>query len=189
MSYYHYCQAEVSFSLRREALGRTAASDELYAAFNELLDFYGKTSFDDEKTENMEDVTVVLVTGSSAGSANRAPDGRIYAPLWQRVRVSAQGDISGAIAVVLAATCLRLSTAKHFVVNPGCFVLTNADTLKTRRFPYGKTSQERKDAVLQSCLSEFMDNIEGTLSTKRQKALYRDLRSACLKATTSQRKL
>ena len=81
MSYYHYCQAEVSFSLRREALGR----DELHAAFNELLDFYGKTSFDDEKTENMEDVTVVLVTGSSAGSANRAPDGRIYAPLWQRV--------------------------------------------------------------------------------------------------------
>ena len=179
MSYYHYCQAEVFFSLRQGRLGR----DELHAAFDELLDFYGKTSFDDEEAEETEDV-VVAISGPS-----RTPDGRVFAPLRQRVRVSAQGDISGAIADVLAATCQRLSTAKNFEVEAGCFVLTNADTLQTRRFPYGKTSQGRKDAVLQSCLSEFMDNIEGTLSAKRQKALYRDLRSACLKATTSQRKL
>lgn len=180
MSYYHYCQAEVFFSLRRAALGRA----ELHAAFEELLAFYGKATFDDEEAEDTEDVTVVL------NGPNRAPDGRI----WQRVGVwasrvhSAQGGISSAIADVLAATCQRLSAAENFDVKAGCFVLTNADTLRTNRFPYGKTSQERKDAVLQSCLSEFMDNIEGILSARRQKALYHDLRSACLRATTSRRK-
>ena len=178
MSYYHYCQAEVFFSLRRAALGRA----ELHAAFEELLAFYDKATFDDEEAEETEDV-VVAISGPS-----RTPDGRILAPLWQRVGVSAQGDISSAIADVLAATCQRLSAAKNFDVRAGCFVLTDADSLKTMRFPYGKTSQERKDAVLQSCLSEFMDNIEGTLSARRQKALYHDLRSACLRATTSQRK-
>ena len=178
MSYYHYCQAEVFFSLRQGRLGR----DELHAAFDELLDFYGKTSFDDEEAEETEDV-VVAISGPSL-----TPGCRLCAPLWQCVRVTAQGDISSAIADVLAATCQRLSAAKNFDVKAGCFVLTNADTLRTNRFPYGKTSQERKDAVLQSCLSEFMDNIEGTLSAKRQKALYHDLRSACLRATTSQRK-
>ena len=172
MSYYHYCQAEVSFSFRQpEALGRA----ELHAAFEGLLTYYDKTTFDDEEAENTEEITVVLVTGN----AGRASDG------WRHVRVSAQGDISGAITDVLAATCLRLSAAEHFVVKPGCFVLTNADTLEKQRFPYGKTSQERKFAVLESCSSEFMDSIEGTLSAKREKALYRDLRSACLKATAS----
>ena len=178
MSYYHYCQAEVFFSLRREALGRA----ELHAAIEELLAFYGKATFDDEEAEETEDV-VVAISGPSL-----TPGCRLCAPLWQCVRVTAQGDISSAIADVLAATCQRLSAAKNFDVKAGCFVLTNADTLRTNRFPYGKTSQERKDAVLQSCLSEFMDNIEGTLSAKRQKALYHDLRSACLRATTSQRK-
>ncbi len=173
MSYYHYCTAEID-------VWNTAKKEDLYPLFRDLLDFYGKTSFDEESA--VDDITVVLTNRPALPGA---PTHSKHRDLF--VRVEAQGDVSSDVEDIVKTTCKRLSQCKRLGFARGVFILTNADTMQKTRIPYGPTRADRQYAVLRSCLDEFMTNVEGVLPATRHKALHAVMADVCAKATASSR--
>ena len=173
MSYYHYLSAEID-------VWNAAKKEDLYPLFRDLLDFYGKTTFDEESA--VDDITIVLTNRPALPGA---PAHSKHRDLF--VRVEAQGDVSSSIEDAVKSTCRRLSRYKRLWFSRGVFILTNADTIQKARIPYGPTRSDRQYVVLRSCLDEFMTNVEGVLPATRHKALHAAMADVCAKATASSR--
>lgn len=173
MSYYHYLSAGID-------VWNAAKKEDLYPLFRDLLDFYGKTAFDEENA--VDDITIVLTNRLALPGA---PAHLRYRDWF--VRVEAQGDVSGDIENVVKTTCKRLSQCKRLGFARGVFILTNADTLQKTRIPYGPTRSDRQYVVLRSCLDEFMTNVEGVLPAARHKEMRAIIADVCLRATISAR--
>ena len=174
MSYYHYCTAEID-------VWDLATEEDLYPIFRDLLTFYGMDTFDHENTT--EDATIVLTNRPAYPNKPKWSEHRDWF-----VRVEEQGEVSSDIEDVIKVTCERISRHKRMGFTNGVFVLTNADMMTKTRIPYGPTVTMRQNAVLRSCLDEFMDSVAGTVPATRHNAMRTAMQRACADATAFHRK-
>ena len=173
MSYYHYFTTEIRFPYYTK-------KEEIEPIFSDLLKFYGKASFDEANT--VDDVTIVL-TEYPEGYHRWTPD---CPPV---VRIEAQGTIPSNIDIVLQTTAERLSKSNCVRCLGRCFVLTNADTMTKIRIPIARKPRDRKNAMLMSCLDDFMSEIGGLLTPAKHEELHVAMRSACLEATSPRKRI